>query len=237
MFQVLALCLLVQQPTIGYEVRFLDFEDLAWRSSAMGKLKAVEHRDGVGVWLADRVTVAELSIAAQAGLDGKPYPAPRIAAAPGTMAEVRSFAVRNYVAHCEPIETVDSEGRTRLVSYRPEFGKLNDGCQVAVAGTPTEQGVRLRLAIDESRLVRLHLVKARGSEEAAVGAHFQVPEVLRGRVEGEWTVPDGRSLVVCLGAYTVTDEHGKPATRERALVITPRPVAGIDADVREAANP
>mgnify|MGYP000982551342 CR=1 FL=1 len=223
-------------PAYSYEVRFLDFEDLSWRASALGKLKSLEQRDGLSVWQADRGSVAEMSIAAQAGTDGKPYPAPRLAAAEGARAEVRAYSVRNYVAHCEPIESVDEKGASRLVSYKPEFAKLNDGCQVAVTGKSGEAGLKLHVAIEESRLVRLHRVKARQPSGGDISAYFQVPEVLRGHAEGEWTVPTGESLVVCLGAYTVMDDDGKSSTRERVVVITPRTVAGIDMDFRPAAN-
>ena len=48
--------------------------------------------------------------------------------------------------------------------------------------------------------------------------------MLRGRAEGEWIVPDGQTLLISLGPYTVDDDDDKAVSRERLVAISAKKV-------------
>ncbi|MEJ7637767.1 MAG: hypothetical protein WKF75_07195 [Singulisphaera sp.] len=75
-------------------------------------------------------------------------------------------------------------------------------------------------------LLGLHLLKSTGQPGArGVYGTLQVPEVVKGKLEGEWLIPHEGALVVSLGVQKVIDMKGKSVVQERLVVIQARPVS------------
>lgn len=240
MLAIVALMLLGQQadrPTNGpsmirYEVRFLDLHGILWRNTMVEKLKTLETDDGNLAWLTDSVTVVELELKARADHektapnppeaedDRKSRPeAPTISAQAGAKAEIHSHQVVRYVAG---VNAVRSNETNEVIGFQPIIAKLNDGCAVSLAGTPTDSGIKLRLKIDENRIQWFSTLEAKSAN--GLSAQYSVPQMLRGRAEGEWIVPDGQTLLISLGPYTVDDDDDKAVSRERLVAISAKKV-------------
>ncbi|MFO0957123.1 MAG: hypothetical protein U0800_06600 [Isosphaeraceae bacterium] len=248
MLAIVALALLGQQAEkapqaegpslIRYEVRFVDIEGIAWRQSMADRLKTLEAEDGSIAWLADPASILELELKARSS-DEKPTTnplhgdddrkkrpeAPQIVAQPGTKAEIRSHQVIRYIAGVTPVEAKEGD-ETKVIGYQPILAKLNDGCAVSLTGMPQGRTLKLRAKVDECRLLGFSVIDVTAGSE--LSALYQVPEMLKGHVEGEWVIPEGQALILSLGPYTVADKDGKATTRERLVAISPKVVHPAD---------
>ena len=107
--------------------------------------------------------------------------------------------------------------------------RLNEGLTVHITGTATPRGLHLKLAVENTRLLAVHNLVVPGAgakdnrpEADTQGVMAHVPEIVQSRYEGDWTIPEGESLVISFGPEGIKDEQGKTSLRERLIVLTPR---------------
>lgn len=208
--------------TINTCVELLEMDGLEWREKSHGALTPIGQQGAVTIWSAPRSAHAALTAHA-----ARTIAAPRMVSNVGTPATIRTGQVRNYVASLERM----ADGpvlKAHSLAFQPTIDECQDGLTLSVTGRPLDQGVLARLELEESQIAAMHVVKVRdgvvgtpelGAHASRVDASYQVPEVLTGRVAGEWLVPRDGILILSLGARTVRDESGKARLCERVVVL------------------
>ena len=122
------------------------------------------------------------------------------------------------------------------VAYTPEYEDLREGFNATVTGRKLDQGVLARVVLDDSRVVAVHQVtlteaieaKDPSVEASKAAPRIEVPEVVRGSVEGEWLIPNDEVLVLSLGTFTTADASGKAVVRERLAILEANSPSGTD---------
>ena len=211
---------------VSFRVRMLEMPGLEWRSAVYGQLEKVGDKNGATVWTGPVSVLEKLEEEADGGI----MIAPRVTCQEGFEASLRTGTERRYVAYLHR----KSDGpvmQGSAVAFLPEVRGCQDGLGAKLSGRKVDQGMLLRLDLEESQVAAIHSVTVkdgvRGTEEngfrpSTVNASYQVPEIRGSRVQGEWVVPTDGVLVVSLGVRST--EAGQPEIRERVVVI--EPVAG-----------
>jgi hypothetical protein len=146
-------------------------------------------------------------------------------------AESRTSLRVPYLAHLERIAD-GPRGLATAVGYKPETAYVEETLAVNVHCRDDSGVVRVRVAIDETRLAALekHAVVETvlpgpnakpGATPTELRAEVQVPVLVHGEVEGEWPVPRGRVLVIGLGVHEMKSADGTRVLTERVAVIDP----------------
>jgi hypothetical protein len=124
-----------------------------------------------------------------------------------------------------PESKVDTTGGLR----DNKAGTVKEGVTVDVRGRRDGDRVKVKVAIDAAHVVALHDAVMPGSAsgpprpgEAPGPRKVKLPEVERSRIEGEWAVDDGETLLLSLGLLRSVDEKGKASLAERLVLVTPR---------------
>ncbi len=115
-----------------------------------------------------------------------------------------------------------------------------------MSGRKLDQGMLIKMVVEETRITAVHQVKLTEfvpkkdgqDEQTVLSPKMDVPEVVKGTIEGEWLIPNGGVLVASLGANTLDDGHGKAVVRERLMLVEAAPVPmRTTADVTWRARP
>lgn len=213
------------------QVRFLEMDGLSWRSELHAKLEPVARRGGATIWTAGREVVPAL-LERSAGT----VEVPKVTADAGSPARIATATSRPYVARVNRMGD-GPVGHASRVAFVPEIDAVPDGIRLQFAGRPVDQGVFARVAIEETRLLRLHDVSLREGikpkdeaiKPAEIRPQYQVPEVAIDRVEGEWLIPSDGVLIVSLGVRSGAGATGEPSVRERLALVEAAPRADSDA--------
>lgn len=233
----LCLALSVQLPVpasniVGYQVRVVEMRGYEWRARMHPQLKPIENQGGATVWTAPRSELSTIMGASDATIF-EPKPASGL--------ELRA-AVRNslrvpYVANL--MRRADGpRGQATALAYEPEIAHVDETLNVSVACAAEPEGVRTAIALDETRIASLltYTISEEvqptdktvlGAKPVKLDAQIQVPEVVHGRVAGEWVVPYGNILVVGLGPHHMKTPSGKVYLAERVAVIEPEQPTAI----------
>lgn len=206
---------------IRYHVRLLEMEGVKWRESLYSRLTPVSRQGGSAVWTADREVARSLSDRA-----GRVMLAPQVLAQPGAVAHFSQRATRKVASQL----TRHADGpvdHAIAVAYTPDFQDVREGCQFAIVGRKLDQGMLVKIVVEESRVAAIHPVKltefvsARNAKDSRtkLSPQLDVPEVVRGGLEGEWLIPNDGVLVASLGAHTVDDGTGKAVVKERLVLV------------------
>ncbi len=215
---------------IAYRVRFLEMDGPGWRETLYSQLRPVARRGTVTVWTAGRTALAALN-----GRAVSVVQAPRVIARSGGMAHLSMKKTRKVVTDLNRHADGPFDHATR-VAYTPEYEDIRDGFNASVTGRKLDQGILARVVLDESRVVAIHQVtlteaiEAKGPsvEPSKAAPRIEVPEVVRGSVEGEWLIPNDEILIMSLGTFTTADEGGKAVVRERLAILEANAPSGMD---------
>lgn len=202
---------------ICYRIRLVDCEALGWREDFQPRLRFGGHRAGSSAWVADEGTLHELTDHLTAAEDARVVSAPKVTAFAGSSATIGACSTRHFVVHAEPGET--SEGEPDPRAPKPVVAQVDDGSQIHLIGRPGPEGVHLKVDVIDSRISAVHVVES-GTTTPGTTIQFQVPEVSRCEMGGEWLVPRGHGLVLSMGVESMADDEGERSVRERLLLIS-----------------
>jgi hypothetical protein len=217
------------QQTISYELRVVELDSLDWRAEVYPKIQTVTHQGAATVWTAPREVAEQIVKVVESRPNGHILSAPKVIALADAPAHVSTGTSRNVVT--EMTRVADGPvNHASTVAWVPKVENNREGISATFAGRKLDQGVLIRFTLDDTRVVSMHEVKLTEVQEPAQGkpgekrwdkmdVHFQVPEVARGEVTGEWLIPNEGVLVVSLGVRTVPEKDGKAGVRERLALL------------------
>lgn len=208
-------------PVMQYQVRVLEMDGLGWRETLYSRLQPAARQGNATVWTGDGAVVAAL-----AGRAARVVMAPRVTAAPESLAHVSQLVTHKVTAQL----TRHANGpvdQAVAVAYTPEHEDVRDGCQFTISGRKLDQGVLAKVVVDDTRIAAIHRVtlsetvpaKDKDADPSKLTPQLEVPEVVKSTAQGEWLIPNGGALVISLGAHTVDDGQGKALVRERVMLI------------------
>jgi hypothetical protein len=208
-------------PPIQYHVRIMEMDGLRWRESVYSKLQPVTRKGTVAVWTGSCDLVETLQ-----ECPGRVVLSPQMVAKSDSVAHCSERTVRK-VASQMTRHADGPVGHAIAVAYTPAFEEVSDGCQFSFIGRKLDQGVLVRVVVDDTRLAAVHHVKLseavspvdKRHAEGKIAFDLDVPEVINTSVDGEWLIPNDGILLVSLGAHTIADDKGKAVVRERLMVI------------------
>jgi hypothetical protein len=212
-------------PQICYEFRVLQMTGVEWREGVYTSLQPVTRQGGATVWTTTDAVTGVLAKKADAVRS-----VPKITACSGAPAHVSTKVSRGVVTQLSRQADGPVNHATK-VSYTPEPERIRDGLAATVAGRHLDQGVLVKLIVEDTRVDAVHAValtefqEPKGADEnkrarwESVQATLEVPEVAYCELAGEWLIPKNGVLLASLGAHCVADANGKAVVRERLLVV------------------
>ncbi len=178
---------------VTYQMSLAEMKGLQWRTDLHRRLKPVDRRGPYTVWAVDEATLRDL------------------------LAREKVVAATKFSAFLGANVRVINQTQHRVVSgYRdPGAGKpadaiievVPDGVQVQLTGRRTDAGLMVRAEVESNILLGIGDTPVTervarpgvGVDEGLV--HYQVPEIIQARFEGEWPMPAGGALVIGLGIH------------------------------------
>jgi hypothetical protein len=218
-------------PMISYRVKVVETEGVGWRESVLTKLKPVTRQGAGMIWTVPADAMAKVVDAMQTTKSAKVMCAPKVTSFSAAPAAIRWR--RNEALVTQAVWAGEElEGKVP-----PEV--LRTGLHTTMIGRTLDQGILVRLVIEDTSIRAVHHVNVGGHEadgccmDAADGSKDQdarraavdVPEIASQEVAGEWLIPRGEVLLVSFGAYTVADSEGKAVVKERLAMIEAGPAA------------
>ena len=91
-----------------------------------------------------------------------------------------------------------------------------------MSGHESDKGVLVHATVEDNRLVAVHKleVPVKPTDPAAgVMQEIEIPEVVKSKLEGDWTIPQDSYLIISLGVHRETNDVGSPSVRERLIVL------------------
>lgn len=218
------------EGAVRVQVRVFTMDGLGWRSGTFGRLQPIATRGTSTVWTADRALLGSLQGWSQAS---EVLPVSDSDSGETTVSRLKTVNYVDHVARKGPAAEADAADPARFVGKTAQF---ETGIEARVAGRRIEQGYLADVALADTRLLEMHKVKVSevvacpasaqpGPKTQTVGTAFQVPEIARTEIEGEWLIPNDGVLVVSLGVHTMADAHGRAVTQERVATIELSPEA------------
>jgi hypothetical protein len=222
-------------PPVSYQIRFVEMKGLEWRGQLHSRMTPVARQGNATVWSAPAEVIANVTKAAD-----KVNATPRVTSNAETPAIIRVGNGRAIVADLKRVADGPVD-HAMAVAFQPEIGEVNDQLQISVSSRRIDQGMLARLCVEDAHVARVHtfdiketVKDAKGGRPAEIHGQVQVPELISGRVEGEWLIPKDGALIVSLGAFTSADEDGKAVVRERVALIEAHSVAPSDPEATKA---
>lgn len=211
-------------PMVATQVRVLEMKNLSWRSSAHAQLTPVSRRDAATVWTAPAEILETLEQGASQVIQ-----APKVNAVAGLPAQVKTARVRHFVADTKFIQKTLEGGKTG-VAYLPNMGQASEGLRFEVVARPIDQGTLAKIELENTHIGAIHAVPVndpRGDDAPSrLNGMYQVPEVVREQVSGEWVIPKDGLLIIGLGPQTTKEADGKATVRERVVIVQATPGSG-----------
>src|SRR4051794_6833438 len=138
---------------VQFRVRLLEMDSLSWREPLYNKLHPVARQETCAVWTCDREVAKSLS-----EMSARVVMSPQLLAEPGAVAHFSQKSSRRVVSqltrHADgPVDHAVS------VAYAPDIEELREGCQFTMSGRQLDQGMLVKLVVDESRIPAVHQVK------------------------------------------------------------------------------
>ncbi len=222
---------------VGYQIKVLEMKGLEWRGDLHDKLTPVARQGGATIWTASRDLLPLLTKES-----GQVVYSPKAATGQEVPAQIRNQLQRAIVANLKRVADGPFGQATRL-SYQPEIDHVRESFSIAVRCRKLDQGVLARVVIDETRLASLYTYTIHESvrkgpdtegKPAEITAQVHVPEIVSGKVDGEWLIPNDGILLIGLGVHTTASESKDSAVVERVAIIEARP-SPTDIAVRQSA--
>ncbi|WP_406700807.1 hypothetical protein V5E97_18630 [Singulisphaera sp. Ch08] len=214
-------------PPIQYRVKLLEMDGLKWRESIYARLQPVARQGSCVIWTANQEVIKPLVDRASRVLMS-----PQLMADPDAVAAYSQRTTRKVASQL----TRHADGpldHAVAVAYTTDHEDLREGCQFTMSGRKLDQGMLVRMVVEEVKVTAVHQVKLaefvpkkdEQGEQTILNPKLDVPEVVRGTLEGEWLIPNGGVLVASLGAHTLDDGTGKAIVRERLMLIEASPAS------------
>ncbi|AGA30279.1 hypothetical protein [Singulisphaera acidiphila] len=211
---------------IQYRVKLLEMDGLKWRESIYTRLQPVARQGTCAIWTANQDVIKPLVDQASRVLMN-----PQVMADPNAVAAYSQRTTRKVASQL----TRHADGpvdHAVAVAYTTDHEDLREGCQFTMSGRKLDQGMLVRMVVEETRIAAIHQVKLTEfvpkkddqGEQTILSPKLDVPEVVKGTLEGEWLIPNSGVLVASLGAHTIDDGNGKAVIRERLMLIEAAPV-------------
>lgn len=204
-------------PEIIYQVKLLEMKGLEWRGAVHSQLATVSRQGTSTVWTAPREAGAKITANAARVLG-----APKVTACAQAPAYIAQNTTRNFVTEIGR----DADGpvnHASYVAYLPKVERATEGWSAKVSGRRIDQGVLVDVMLEEKQITAVHTVAFNEDLQAqrgdAMQVSFEVPEVCKSEVSGEWLIPNQGVLVVSFGPHTVADSKGKAIACERLVII------------------
>ena len=220
---------------ISYQIRMLEMKGLDWRGKLHAKMTPVARQGNACVWSVSGDVAAEVTSAAE-----RVTAAPRVTSKQEFPATVRVGQERSIVADFKRVADGPVDHAT-AVAFQPEVRQVDEFMKFSVSARVVEDGVLANISLEDSHVSTIHTFTIKESVPAAEGgapseikAQVQVPELVGGKVEGEWVIPQNGALIVSLGAHSGADERGKSVVRERLAVIEAKSIAPKEVKIEPA---
>ena len=200
----------------SFHIAVLEMDGLKWREKVVDRLELLEQVDSQSVWTVGSSKDADeiRNLAAVMTM------APKVTTFHRATATIKAEDTLNYVASVKPIQ--EGEG----VAFMPKAQELKYGSKVEVTGTIRPEGILTKAVVSDRHLLGIDtsLVKAhpKNNPSQAINGTYQIPQLLKSEISGEWLVPNDGALVISLGTHTETGRFGFSKIRERLVVIEPR---------------
>jgi hypothetical protein len=221
-------------PSISYQVRVLEMKGLDWRATLHPRMTPVARQGSAMVWSVSGDVAREVGKSAD-----KVTAAPRVISGSDVPATIRVGQERAIVADFTRVADGPVDHAT-AVAFQPEVRHIDEFLKFSVSSRIIDQGMLANISLEDSHVSSIHtytiketVPDAKGDSPSEIKGQIQVPEMVSGRVEGEWLIPKDGALIVGLGAHTSANDQGKAEVRERLAVIEARPTAHRDPKVSQ----
>jgi len=140
-------------PPIQYRVKLVEMDGLNWRESLYTRLQPVARQGTCAIWTADReVTKALVDRASRVLMS------PQVLAEPEAVAAYSQRTTRKVASQL----TRHADGpvdHAVAVAYTTNHEDLREGCQFTMAGRKLDQGMLVKMVVEEMRVAAVHQVK------------------------------------------------------------------------------
>ena len=200
----------------SFSVCFIEMDGLKWREKVADRLEVLEQVDSQTVWTVPSNKVAEeiRSMAAVMTLS------PKVTTFHRATAFIQAEETLNYVASVKPIHEGDG------VAFFPKVQELKYGGKVDISGTIKPDGILTKAVVKDRHLMGIEtsIIKAHPKNDPShtINGTYQIPQLVKSEISGEWFVPTDGALVMSLGTHTETGRFGFSKIRERLVIIEPR---------------
>ncbi len=236
---VLALALLgvdrpakMPPPVIKYEFQVLDMSGVEWREGVFSALQPVARQGTATIWTTTDAVAATL-------VKGSDHviAAPKLCSLSEQPGHFAARDIRGLVTNLTRRADGPINHASRVV-YTPETERLPNGFSATISGRKLDQGVLVKVALDDTRITAVHSVYLTEYQEPKdagtnpdhrweqLRAKLEVPEMTHNEVTGEWLIPRNGVLLVSLGAHSVAGPDGKAVVRERLVLAKAEPLGG-----------
>ena len=147
---------------ITYSVRFMEVEGLGWRDAAYHRMTPVTRQGAATVWTAPAEVSERLVREAAKSPSARTIQAPKVTAWPGVPAHITTRANRQLVTQ------VSWTGGDRPAGVKPET--VGTGSTATMAGRKLDQGVLVRVVLQDTQILAVHRVALGGPKDAPADA-------------------------------------------------------------------
>jgi len=175
------------------EIHFFEMNGLDWKEAISPKLRLVKTSPGFRVWTGEAGVLGELRKRMKGEIQ-----APRVTAEENGLATVNNTHNVFYAASVTWVGTKNSGHG----GFQPTVGKVQNGTVVSVSGRKIDQGMLVRVHIDNKKLLGLDAVPVRSPvTEVPITAVTHKVRLNQLQQEGEWLIPNGELLVLSVGHW------------------------------------
>ena len=147
---------------ITYSVRFMEVEGLGWRDAAYPRMTPVTRQGAATVWTAPVEVGERLVREAARSPSSRTIQAPKVTAWSGVPAHITTRANRQLVTQ------VSWTGGDRPAGVKPET--VGTGSSATMAGRKLDQGVLVRVVLQDTQILAVHRVALGGHRDAPADA-------------------------------------------------------------------
>lgn len=144
---------------IEYRVSIVDVEGLGWRDAAFPRLTPVSRQGSATIWTAPASVAKRLAGDRARNAVVRMTRAPKVTAWAGAPAHVSTRTDRQFVTHVswEPGDATSSGSRNETV---------RTGTVATIAGRKMDQGILVKMVLQDTQVLNVHLVKLTGDRQA-----------------------------------------------------------------------
>jgi hypothetical protein len=177
---------------ILYQTGFLKMNGTEWQQALEPKLRPVRKDPSMRVWTAPAEVLAELK-----KWSGGVVVAPKVSTFEDGAATIMDSRKVKYVRSVK--WNLGAEDKS--IAAQPIVAEINDGSSLTMVGRAVDQGVLVRMKIEDTRINALSpiTVPATTHDGTLINATIQLPDLTEVKGEGEWLIPNDGILIISLG--------------------------------------